>query len=554
MAALKIHDRVLAVAERFPQHDACVSGGARLSYAEFSEQLLALASLLGSLRMNVGLYTGKCTEAVVAIYAILKAGAAYVPLDTNSPRARLAFIARQASIECWICTSKQRAALLELLGEVGGKHRVIVFDWASSQRSSETCSTAVRAWRIDEQQVNCGLVPMPSQDQPPAHAKQYRAIAEESLTVDVSPTANRESLAAILYTSGSTGQPKGVLISHAAISVFTEWAHAYFELRASDRVASHAPLHFDLSLFDLFASHIAGATVVLLPESYSSNPKYIAKFIGAERITVWQSVPSVLSMLVRYGDLAASELRGLRHVLFAGEVPNPQDIKCLAGQVINANLHNIYGCTETNNSFIYSFTGASWDASQPIPIGRPLPYVEFKVVTDDGEIAVTGQRGELYVKTPTMMLGYRQDPHAGSHAASHAMPVVGDDYYRTKDVVYIAPSGMLEFIGRTDNIVKIGGNRVSLVEVESCLSRHPAVGEYAAACYADAEGNRKIVAFLHCPQSAAPSAVALKLFCSTHLPKYAIPSAFVVKPTPLPKTSSGKVNKQQLLSEGALCR
>jgi acyl-coenzyme A synthetase/AMP-(fatty) acid ligase len=356
---------------------------------------------------------------------------------------------------------------------------------------------------------------------------------------DVSAHPQSRDLAAVLYTSGSTGPPKGVEITHSAILTFIEWGKDYFGYTKDDRCISHAPLHFDLSLLDVFVSHAAGATCVLVPDRISGNPMALSRLVADEKITIWQSVPSILALMIKYGDMGEVDLGSVRHVCFAGETLRVSMFRELATHFYNAAMHNIYGATETNDSFIFSVDNLDMikgmDGGSDLPIGRPLPYVEYRIVSSEGAVA-DAMAGELYVRSPTMMHGYRNQ-----------QPIEQGSFYRTKDLVKVRNDGSVQFCGRTDDIIKSSGYRVNLLEVENTLQAHADIVEVAVVAERDDDLIYRIVAVICVKQGVDLVSIDLRNFCAEVLPRYAIPHVFEIGKERLPKTPSGKIDKRSII-------
>lgn len=223
------------------------------------------------------------------------------------------------------------------------------------------------------------------------------------------PTATgmiEEDLAYILYTSGSTGTPKGVMISHRASLTFVNWSYECFQVQARDRVSNHAPLHFDLSIFDIFTTIKAGATVILVPPELSVFPRNLAKFIEQQQITIWYSVPFVLRQLVVYGNLQQTQLPHLHTVLFAGEVFPIKYLRQLMELIPQAKYYNLYGPTETNVCTYYPVQEIPGELVQSLPLGKACANTEIFAVNENQEITQPGEIGELYVRGSSLMKGY----------------------------------------------------------------------------------------------------------------------------------------------------
>ena len=235
------------------------------------------------------------------------------------------------------------------------------------------------------------------------------ALEAHAPTVAADASRSASDLAYILYTSGSTGVPKGVMLSHANAIAFVDWAAAEFEVGEDDRLSSHAPLHFDLSVLDLYVAAKAGAALVLVPGQLALFPSELGRWIRDAGITVWYSVPSILTLLVLRGKLAETTLPNLRTILFAGEVFPTKYLHQLMQLLPHVRFANLFGPTETNVCTWYEVP--RWEGEPPlsIPIGKPACGDEIFAVADDGSLAPPGEVGELYVRGPSVMQGYWAD-------------------------------------------------------------------------------------------------------------------------------------------------
>jgi acyl-coenzyme A synthetase/AMP-(fatty) acid ligase len=332
----------------------------------------------------------------------------------------------------------------------------------------------------------------------------------------------------MLYTSGSTGSPKGVCLSHRNAASFVEWAARLLRLGPGDRLANHAPFNFDLSVFDLYAAFHAGASVHLVPNEMAYAPEQLVRFIGEAGITVWYSVPSVLALMIRDGGLLdGPPPPSLRACVFAGEVMPIQQVHQLRRAWPEVRMLNWYGPTETNVCTSYEVTGADLERIRPLPIGRAASG-------DTVRLDPPGVQGEIVVSGPTVMLGYwGQPPQAGA--------------YRTGDVGRRGADGELEYVGRLDAMVKIRGHRVELGEIEAVLAGHPNLADVAVVVVGSGLGARLHAVVIAADGQKQPGLLDLKRHCAAELPTYMIVDAVHVVGA-LPLTPNGKIDRAGLVA------
>lgn len=511
MRALTIHGLLARSAQLAGDRLAAIDRERTITYDELDAQSNRLAHALAEHGVapgdRVGLLIDKSLEALIGIYGILKRGATYVPLDDQAPIARLAYIARDAGIRCLISDSG-RAADWEYMAAQGAPLETIV---AVGDGPFQASGLTILAWG---------------------------SLAERPAT-PLSRDDDPDALAYILYTSGSTGEPKGVMLSHANGLAFVDWAAREVGVGPEDRLSSHAPFHFDLSTFDLFAAAWGAATVVLVPRDASIFPIALAGFIREQQITVWYSVPSILTQLVLRGKLGQDPLSTLRAVIFAGEVFPIKYLNSLIELVPQARFLNFFGPTETNVCTWYEVPSIA-PLTEPLPIGRPITGVQASIRRADGIREKTGEPGELVVAGPTVMHGYWRDPDRTAAALGHD----GDQRtYRTGDLVREQPDGTLLFLGRRDAQVKTRGYRVELGDIEAALNSLPVVLESAVVAIADDAITNRLTAFVVTREPV--TSAALSGACRALLPRYMIPDEFEFKPS-LPKSSTGKVDRRRL--------
>jgi amino acid adenylation domain-containing protein len=358
-------------------------------------------------------------------------------------------------------------------------------------------------------------------------------------------------LAYILYTSGSTGEPKGVMLSHQNALTFVEWCADTFHVRPEDQVSGHAPLHFDLSVFDVYNAIEAGATLHMIPEDILIFPASVAKFIETHNISIWYSVPGALAQLALHGKLTKERFPKLRTILFAGEVFPVKHLQRLAELLPDVELYNLYGPTETNVCTYYPVDRSRLAELEALPIGRACANTEVFAVDEHGQRVIhAGGKGELYVRGPSVTLGYWGDPEKTRKTVvpNPFQPNFVENVYRTGDIVVLRTDGDYDVLGRRDNQIKVRGYRVELGEIEAALLRHGAVSEAGAFAMADPVDGARIHAVVALHNGSRLSESDLQQHCALHLPRYMVPANIQLREQ-LPKTSTGKIDRVRLKAE-----
>jgi amino acid adenylation domain-containing protein len=357
----------------------------------------------------------------------------------------------------------------------------------------------------------------------------------------------RDDLAYVLYTSGSTGTPKGVKISTANAGYFVDWAAAAFPLGPGDQVAQHAPLHFDLPVYDVFATLISGACLHLMDERTVMFPAAAYRFLYEREITALYAVPSALNSLLRRSGLPENGLPGLRRLLYAGEEFHvPRLAELVAALPEQARVANLYGPVETN-VVTWAWVTHRLLAGDRMPIGSAVPGTVVRLLGEDGVLRSASAEGELLVSGPSVTPGYLNDPERTARAlVSLACEGVERVFYRTGDLASADDAGVLRFQGRRDGMVKTRGFRVELGDVEAAVLRHPRVVQAVVRPVPDAELGTLLEAHVVLDGASVPLTPGeLRRWLAGQVPTYMVPVSVHVHEE-LPVTSTGKIARSAL--------
>ena len=516
-------------AERFPDQDAFRYEGKSLTYAQLWYRANGLAGWLREQGVQrgdrVGIYLSKSLETAIAVYGIWKAGAAYVPLDPSAPIARTALAIHQCGIRHLLTQKSKRSRLPALLEAAPNITCVLGLPENLDQPLPRTIT-------------RCDWNAIPKQESAPA------------------ARLMEQDIAYIMYTSGSTGVPKGIVHTHYSGLSYAQMSAYTFGLTNGDRLGNHSPLHFDMSTLDYFSGPLVGATTVIIPEAYTKIPASLSQLIQDETLSVWYSVPYALIQLLLRGVLEDRDLSSLRWVLFGGEPYPAKYMYELMQRLPQARFCNVYGPAEVNQCSYYLVPPLMEKEPFPqevAPIGQIWANAEELVLNEQNKPVSPGEVGELLVRTPTMMQGYWQQPDLNDQVfyrceIAHQMAV----FYRTGDLVQQLVDGNYQFVGRKDRQIKSRGYRIELDEVEAALVSHPQLEEVAAYTATDEAGNQQVEAAVMVKANATLSQAQLMRYAAERLPAYAVPR-YIAIAAAFPRTGTGKIDRLALQSQ-ALAR
>lgn len=520
-----LHEIIAMGAQRHPDRIAFRCRDHELSYAALADAVSAQAGQLRELGVKpgdrVGVMLPKCIEAPIAVFGIMAAGAAYVPLDPSMPAQRLNFIIDDCDLAVLIshpgCRRTLSKALADLSTDSPLNHLICVDDFALTQ--------------------------------PPAALTLHPQITDTNRAeLDLrSSIVTEAALAYIMYTSGSTGEPKGLMHTHASGLAYARMSATLYGLHAEDRLASHSPLHFDMSTLDYFSGPLAGACSVILTESHMKMPASMSQLIDDERLTIWYSVPFALIQLLHHGVLDQRDLGSLRWILYGGEPFSPRHIGALMERLPAARFGNVYGPAEVNQVSFYEVTERPAADATAIPIGRLVNNADAVILDADGQEVADTDSGELVVRTPQMMQGYWNRPQLSARAlvARPDFRYFDSIWCRTGDLVTGGVNDEMQFLGRLDRLVKTRGNRVELDEVEAALVQIDNIEEAAAFVYADGEDSQEIGAAISFSQDCEFDERTVRAALAVRLPGYAVPRRIVALAN-MPRTASDKIDRREL--------
>ncbi|MFJ6700908.1 AMP-binding protein [Streptomyces sp. NPDC091272] len=373
-----------------------------------------------------------------------------------------------------------------------------------------------------------------------------RVTPNPDVTAQPLPADEAADVALMLTTSGSTSLPKVVPLGTEAVDRFTRWAGPAFQVGPGRTVLNYAPLNFDLCLLDVWTTLAHGGRVVLVDPALAAHGRHLSELLLRHEVHVMQAVPMAFGLLQDAAAKTGTVFAGVEHVMFTGDAIPDRTFAALPALFPGARIHNIYGCTETNDSFIHEVDTTA-TAFPPVPIGQPLPGVQALLLDPEtGDVVEGPGSGELYVSTPFQTRGYLDRTRHADKFTGHPLGLDGRRWFRTGDLVRRDGSGTLHLTGRTDFQVKVRGVAVNTAEIERVLQEHPDVLEAGVAALPDPIAGKKLVAGVQRAPGSALTGLQLRKHCAQHLPRAAVPGHLTLIDAPLPKTATGKVDRKAL--------
>ena len=495
-----------------PEARALTFHGQHLSYAELNSRANQLAHYLRQLGVKaetpVGVCLNRSIDMVVALLAILKAGGAYVPLDPEYPAERLAFILEDVSPPVILTHSS-----------INLRHSSLINEAPSTRSQTLYVDTENELW-----------LGLPTTD-----------LADGDSSGD--------HLAYVMYTSGSTGQPKGVAVTHRAIHNLVRGTN-YITLEESDVVAQVSNNSFDAATFEVWGALLSGARLAIIEKDVALAPHALAAQLEAQGVTVMFLTTALFNHMAR--ELPSS-FRGLRHLLFGGEAVDPKWVREVLEKGRPGRLLHVYGPTETTTFATWHEVTSVGEQAHLVPIGGPLTNVQIYLLDEHLQPVPAGVPGEMYIGGCGLARGYYNQPElTAERFVPHPFSSVGGErLYRTGDYVRWSNEGTLEFVGRVDTQVKLRGYRIELGEVEAVLGSHASVSDCAVVMRQEYDGQKYLVAYVvakaNGPNGHRESTFELRAYLRERLPEFMIPAAIVTLES-LPLTANSKVDRRELAS------
>ncbi len=526
--AATLHQGFEAQARQQPDAPAVTWSGEPLSYGQLERQANRLAHLLhrqgvgrGSL---VGVHLRRSPRMVVAVLAVCKAGGAYVPLDDDWPIERVRWIVAQHGIRHLLVERDTETTLGEM-EELPPLDGVVTFDAAGELDP-----------RLAER-LQAAATPLAS-----------AAGAEGLPEGPVEATVDADDRAYVIFTSGSTGRPKGVMVHHRPAVNLVEWVNRTFSVGPGDRLLFVTNLSFDLSVYDIFGTLAAGATLRLASREEAHDPQRLVEILVEEPITFWDSAPTALQQCVPYFPPPATVETDLRLVFLSGDwipVRLPDRIR---RAFTRSRVVALGGATEATVWSNFHRVREVDPAASSIPYGRPIANARYHLLDRDLRPLPIGVEGDLYIGGGCLSEGYSANPRqtALQYRPDPLGRRPGDRLYATGDRARTYADGEIEFLGRRDKQVKVRGYRIELGEIEAVLRKLPEVAEVVVLAREDRPGDQRLVAYLQLhAEHLRPEPVRLREYAGTQLPEYMIPSQWVELES-WPLSATGKLDREAL--------
>jgi amino acid adenylation domain-containing protein len=522
-----LHEALEVWARQTPDAIAIVEGEQRYCYAQLCDRMERLAAKLASFGIDrndrIAVLIDNGCDACVAMMGVLRADGCFVPLNPAFPAAYLGRMVSDAQPRAIVTTTRYTALLSEILTQTGDTRidALVVLDAPSAAMAALSIGFRSAAGADD-------LAATPR--------------------IERKARNREEDLAYILFTSGTTGVPKGVMVNHRSVKSIIGWAVSYFKIRPGDRLSNHSRLSFDVSMFDIFAAFFSGAT--LYPIQDPGDLRFPGEFIRQNNITIWFSVPNVIGMMAKSRQLMDGPFKSLRAALFAGDILTAEWVELWRKHQPDVPLFNLYGPTEATIVCTVYEVGADrpYEAGSATPIGYANPASELPILKLDEDVeAAPHEIGRLMICGTQLAVGYWRRPDLTA-VAFRENPLKRDlnaKMYDTGDLAFKDDAGLIHFVGRLDSQVKVQGYRVELGTIEAGLRAYPGVSE--AVVLANAATQSRIIGFVTMINAREGSALEESILAhlDRNLPSYMVPKRIMFL-SEMSKTQHGKTDRRQL--------
>ncbi len=510
-------------AELYPDKVALICRDKRLTFSEIDSAVNSLGRALieeGFRRQDRAIvYLGNSVEPVISIFGILKAGGVFVIVDPQVKAGKLEYILRDCEARVLITDTEHLLNISEIVSRLPNLERIIVTDYEKASKKNELIT---------------GL-----------RLLSYRTILEECSTASLVPSCIDIDLASLVYTSGSSGSPKGVMLTHHnMVSAATSITH-YLKNTSDDIIIDTLPLAFDYGLYQVLMAFKFSGTVIL--EKAFVYPQQVINLVVKEKVTGWPIVPTIAAILVKLKNLDKHNFSSLRYITSTGQALPPKHIAQLREAFPRVKIYSMYGLTECKR---VCYLPPEELEKRPGSVGKAMPNTEVYLVDENGEeITEAGKSGELVVRGSNVMKGYWNLPEETARALRPG-PYPGEKVLYTGDLFEKDEEGYLYFLGRKDDIIKTAGHMVSPKEVENVLCEKEDVIEVAVIGVEDEILGKAIKAFVHLTDTSGTTEEDILRFCSERLEDFAVPK-FVSFCGALPRTVTGKIQKRDLQQVGS---
>jgi len=501
-----LHQYVDINAELYPEKIALIENGKKITWKEYAGLTNYLAAKLteaAAPRSRVVLIVNKNIAGYCSLVASMKAGLTYIPVDPKLPEERFKLYLKSAQAGA-VVVSSEFLTLLPLIKEV-------------------------------YPDIDIEVLP---EEFP--FSQEYQR--DERVFVEIT----EKDIAYILFTSGTTGVPKGVMISHRSLLNYCQWASAHSNAGSDDLVLGHTPLVFDVSIYGFGVQMVSGAALVAIPMEEEQNVEYIYNALNQNRVTIWISAPSLLTLFCKSGYLDKHDYSYLHVISYCAEVLPNSTLIAWMKKYPEIEYHNLYGPTEATVSCLGHHYTKIPELDDPIPIGIPHPNTVAYIIDENGnQITEPGERGEIVIHGSGVSIGYfNMEEKTREQFNSLGLLSSFQNVYHTGDIGYRNEQGVFYFIGRKDNQIKIRGFRVELGDIEFALGQHELVVRNAAFCVFSKKFDQNVIV-VYAEVKKEIRDVELRQYLSNKLPKYMIPFKITIMDE-MPQNRSGKIDRKKL--------